>query len=275
MWSDYSSVPIVLRMVLMSYRWRAERSHARSQVLRHAVAGMTSRTTPVGLLVLALTSIIAIGCNAQTSAVFEALLDPAGTSLSSPVVGVVDPTDEPAVTDTWWPHPDRYSLILPAGWSGVAVLPDETDDLVALVLGTMPELGLRVQAVVSATGLRVSAIAADPSLAGDISPVLLVLAQPTDGLRAREIKQRVRAQIGALPGLASELVPLDVYLTTGKAVRFDYTIADPDLGELRVRSYLIRTGPEVYLVNFVAGAELAEAAETIFDQIAESLQFGL
>ena len=45
-----------------------------------------------------------------------------------------------------------------------------------------------------------------------------------------------------------------------EGVRFDYSIADPDLGELRVRSYLFRFGRRAYLVNFVASADLADDA---------------
>ena len=64
-------------------------------------------------------------------------------------------------------------------------------------------------------------------------------------------------------------------LPTAKGVRFDYTIDDPDLGELRVRSYLFRFGQHAYLVNFVASEDVADEAEAIFDQIADSLRFGV
>ncbi len=236
---------------------------------------MTSRTTPVGILVLVLAGLIAVGCSAPTNAVFQALLDPAGTPVSSPDVGATDPAALAAGTETWWPHPDGYAMDLPAGWSGAAIPDDQSDDLVAAVAVTMPGLAARMGEVLDGSEVRISAIAVAPVIEGQLPPVLLVLAESTEGMRAREVKTHVRDQIDSLPGLVSPIAPHDVVLNTAKAVRFDYTIDDPDLGELQVRSYLFRFGRQAYLVNFVAGAETAEEAEAIFDQIADSLRFGV
>ena len=160
------------------------------------MAGMTSRTTPVGIIVIALAGLIAVGCSASTSAVFQALVDPAGTVASSPEA---DPAVEPAATDqmeTWWPHPDDgYAMDLPPGWTGVAMDRGATSDLVDSFTATMPALGERIDAVLGGTRVRVSAIAANPAAEGLMSPVLLVLSQPTDGLKLREVKRQVATQI--------------------------------------------------------------------------------
>jgi len=76
------------------------------------LADMTSRT-PVGILVVALASLIALGCSAQTSAVFEALLEPASVPASPVEVAApsLDVVDAPG-TEVWWPHPDGYALAL-------------------------------------------------------------------------------------------------------------------------------------------------------------------
>ena len=236
---------------------------------------MTSRTTPVGILVLALAGLIAVGCSAPTNAVFQALLDPAGTPVSSPDVGAIDPAVDDSEVATWWPHPDGYAMDLPAGWSAMAVASDGTDELLAAMTAGLPDLGPRIAVVLDGSDVRVSAIAVPMTADGQISQVLLVLAQPTAGMRAREVKAHVREQITGLPGLVTPISPHDVVLNAAKGVRFDYTIVDDDLGELRVRSYLFRFGREAFLVNFIAGSDVAEEAEDLFDEIADSLRFGV
>jgi hypothetical protein len=237
---------------------------------------MTSRTTPVGILVIALAGLIAIGCSAPTTAVFQALLSPAGTNASLPEA---DPAVDGAAASSdvarWWPHPDGYAMFLPAGWSGVAVEAGQTDELIAAVAETMPGLSARVAGVLSGGKARVSAIAADPTAEGVVSPLMLVLAEPTDGKRGHVIKSDVRARISDLPGLIGPLAARDVVLPSAKGVRFDYSIDDPDLGELRVFSYLFRFGRQAYLVSFVSSADVAADAEDVFYTIADSLRFGV
>ncbi len=237
---------------------------------------MTSRTTPVGILVIALAGLIAIGCSAPTSAVFQALLDPGATAASSPEADpAADPAAESSESAMWWPHPDGYAMVLPAGWTGAAVGHDQSDELIAAIAQTMPGLGARMSDVLESSGARVSAFAVKRSVGDDPTPVLLVLAQPTDGRKAHAIKTDVRERIDGLPGRAGPTSAHDVELPTAKGFRFDYTIVDDDLGELRVFSYLFRFGRTAYLVNFVATADLADEAEVVFDDIARSLRFGV
>jgi len=236
---------------------------------------MTSRTTPVGILVIALAGLIVVGCSAPTNAVFQALLDPAGTATSSPEAEPADGAADGSDTSTWWQHPDGYVMVLPAGWSGMAVAASETDDLVDAVGRVMPGLGSRIDGVMDGSNLRVSAVAADSSAGGDVSPVLLVLAEPMNGRRYHAIKTDVYERISDLPGLSGALSPHDVRLPAAKGVRYDYTIADPDLGDIRVRSFLFRFDRSVYLVSFVASADVANDAGADFDLIVDSLRFGV
>jgi hypothetical protein len=237
---------------------------------------MMHRSTPVGILVLALAGLIAVGCSAPTTAVLQALLAPAAAPESSPAVSAADPAEVGTAAATWWPHPEGYAMELPAGWSSMAVASDQTDELIATVAISLPGLASRISGVIDGTQGRISAIAAGPVLEGGSALVLVVLAQPTEGRRAREVKSHVREQIAVLPGLTSQPISAhDVVLDTAEAVRFDYTIDDPDLGEMRVRSYLFRFGRQAYLVNFVASADVAEEAEVTFDEIADSLRFGV
>jgi hypothetical protein len=235
---------------------------------------MTSRTTPVGIIVIALLGLIAVGCSAPTSAVFQALVDPAGTAVSSPEA---DPAVDPATSSeikVWWKHPEGYAMILPAGWSGVAIDRSQSDELVASLSEAMPELGAKIEDVLEGTDAWISAIAADATADGDVAPVLVILAQPTNGRKPHAIKSDIRDRISRLPGISSPPSALDIALPSLNGVRFVYTIEDEDLGELRVFSYLFRAGHKAYLVNFVASADVAAEAEIVFYTIADSLRFG-
>jgi hypothetical protein len=235
---------------------------------------MTRRTTPVGVLVTALAGLFAMGCTAQTSAVFDALLAPAGDTLSASAsdssVATASTTDS-----SWWPHPDDgYAMVLPPGWTAVALADGQADALVDAIGASYPELAARIEGVLMTTDARASAVAADPDTSADVA-FLLVLAQPTDDRRGHEIKKWVRDQIGTLPGLTDGPYPHDARLPTAKGWAFDYTIEDPDIGQLRVRSYVFRFGSQAYYVNFIASGSATDSSEAIFDAIAASLRFGV
>lgn len=243
--------------------------------MRHPCRGMTSRTTPVGVLVLALAGIFGVGCSAQTSAVFEALLDSAGASASASAADTSGDAAQGGTSETWWPHQDGYDMDLPSGWFGVGVDRTQATRLIDAVGTSSPGLASRMTAVLGATTSRVSGIAGDPSVAST-GPVLVVLAQPRDGRRKHEVKLDVKRQIGELPGLAATPFVKDAGLPTAPpGWRFDYSITDEDLGPLRVRSYLFVYGNEAFLLNFVAPESIADDADSLFDAIAESIGFGV
>ena len=235
---------------------------------------MTSRITPVGIIVVALAGLIAVGCSAPTDAVFQALLDPAETTLSTPEVDPAESAAESSDDSTWWQHPSGYEMVLPAGWAGVAVEAEASDDFIQAVDESDAGLGERIEEVIGESDVQISAIAANGVIEGQVAPVLLVLAEPVAGRKNHVIKDDVYARLSDLPGLNGGLAPHDVRLPKAKGVRYDYTISDPALGEIRVRSYLFRWGKTVYLVNFVASADLADEAAPDFDSIQDSLQFG-
>lgn len=236
---------------------------------------MTSRTTPVGILVIALAGLIVVGCSsAPTNAVFQALLDPSGTAVSSPEAEPAESAADGSDTSTWWQHPRGYEMVLPAGWSGVAVADSESDALIAAIDAADPGLGDRIEAVVGNGDVHVSAIATNGSVEGKVSPLLLVLAEPKAGRKPAAIREDAYRRISDLPGLITPPAPHDVRLPKAEGVRYDYTIVDETLGEVRVRSFLIRLSRTVYLVNFVSSADLAAEAAADFDEIQNSLRFG-
>lgn len=240
---------------------------------------MTSRTTPVGVLVLVLASLFAVGCTAQTSAVFVALLEPIGVPASPAVADASTDDAEPvAANQVWWPHPDGYAMTLPASWSGIALSSSQSASLIAAIDATYPGVAERIEAVLGATKSRVTAVAADLAVTADggVAPLLVVVAQPTDGKRAHGVKTRVLEQISALPGIQGIPGRYDVRLPAGSGVRFEYTVIDPELGTLRAHSYLFRFGSQAYLISFVASQDaFDDNAEALFEAIAESLRFGI
>ena len=235
---------------------------------------MTSRTTPVGILVIALAGLIAIGCSAPTTAVFQALLDPAGTAVSSPEAEPADSAATSSDSSTWWQHPDGYEMVLPVGWRGVAVEAEDTTEIIDAVSAANPDLGSRIQSVIGSSELRVSAIATNGLIEGKVAPLLVVLAEPRGGRKWYVVKEDTWQRLSLLPGLSGGLAPHEYQLPSAKGVRYDFTIVDEDLGEIRVRSWLFKWGRSAYLVNFLVSAELANDANADFDAIQDSLQFG-
>jgi hypothetical protein len=232
---------------------------------------MTNRTSPVGVVVLLLASLIAAGCSAQTSAVFQVLVDPPA-SADAAVAGAASPD---MAGETWWPHPHGYAMTLPVGWAGVALDPARTGRLLDVLALERPDLVDRARLVLDASGAAVSSLAVDLSSEAVTRPFAIVLVQPTEGARARLVKSRVADAIAALPGIQGEPTRRDERLSDAQSVRFDYTIDDPELGALRVRSHLVRFGGQAYLVSFVAPAATFDAAGPDFEAIAGSIRFGI
>ncbi len=224
---------------------------------------------------MALAGFIAVGCSVPADAVFQALVGPAGTVASTPEAGPAELAVPGSEDPTWWQHPDGYEMVLPAGWFGVALAATETPGLIDAIDAANGGLGERIEAALGDSDVRVSAIAAGAAVEGSVSPALLVLAEPVAARKNGVIKADVLERISGIEGLSGTLAPHDVQLPEARGVRYDYSIVDPDLGEIRVRSLLFRYGGWVYLVNFVAAAELADGATTDFDEIMNSLKFGV
>jgi hypothetical protein len=226
------------------------------------------------MLVVALAGLSAFGCSAQTSAVFQSMVAPVVAPID-PAAPVATPSGLVEPEATWWPHPEGYAMILPVGWSGIAIDESRAGQLLAAVLATDPELAARIGAVLDSTDARISAIAAEASTIDGVGPLVIVLAQPTQDRGAHAVKSLVKEQIAGLPGLADGPFRDDVSLPSANGVQFEFTIADPTLGVLQVRALLFRFGSDAYLVSFVAPEAEFEAAEPIFEAIAESLRFGV
>jgi hypothetical protein len=236
---------------------------------------MTSRTTPVGILVVALAGLLAVGCSAQTGAVFDALLDARGAAGPASESNAASDAPQDPAEQTWWPHPEGYAMVLPSGLTGLALGGSEERQLLDAMADDSPALAARIVAVLGATDARISAVAGGRGTGVTLGPVLVVIAQPTGGRPAHAVKSLVKQQISDLPGLTAGPFRNDVTLPNAKAVRFEFSLDDPELGELMVRAYLLRFGSDAYLVTFVAPVDSFDAAEAVFEAIAQSLRFGV
>ncbi|MEX1295297.1 MAG: hypothetical protein AB1Z67_03905 [Candidatus Limnocylindrales bacterium] len=194
--------------------------------------------------------------------------------MSSPEAEPAEGAAPDSAPSTWWQHPDGYEMVLPAGWTGIAVDAQESSEIIDAIGAANPGLGDRIDQVLADTDLRVSAIATGAVVEGKVAPLLLVLAEPRSGRKWYVVKEDTNQRLAGLPGLRGDFSPHQYQLPSAEGVRYDFTIVDDDLGEIRVRSWLFKWGRSAYLVNFVVSADLADGAETDFDAIQDSLQFG-
>ena len=192
------------------------------------------------------------------------------TPEADPAYNVATGSDVP----TWWPHPDGYEMVLPAGWRGIAIEDEGTEDIVDAVIAANPELTEPIAEVVDASDLRISAIATSETIEGKVAPLMLVLAEPKAGRKWYAVKEDARERLGDLPGLDGRMTSNEYRLPSAEGIRYDYVILDEHLGEIFVRSWLFKFGPWVYIVNFVVSADLANDAGVDFDSIQDSLRFG-
>jgi hypothetical protein len=227
---------------------------------------MTRRPRFGGLL-LALVTLSAVGCSGQAGAALQAVLDAAPSASQA--------SEGESGSPTWWAHPHGYSMTVPDGWAAVDLEASSTEQLLAALGDQHPDATERIRAVLATTGARASAIAVDLGAGRDIPPLMIIVAQDASGIRPRQLKVQVEAQIASLPGLRSDPLRTDERRNGAGSVRFDYTLDDPDLGALRVSSSLFRYGGQAYVVSFVAPESAFDAARPDFELIASSLRFGI
>jgi hypothetical protein len=230
-----------------------------------------TRSSQLGVAIVALAALLAVGCSGQTGAVFLALLDP-----PAPLAGG-DPSGDATASEspTWWAHPHGYAMSLPAGWVALDLEVSSTDELLSALEDEQPGAAQRVRQVLATTGARGSMLAVDLGSDRDLPPIVLILAEDAAGIRPRQLKTLVEDQVASLPGIRAVPVRTDERRNDAGSVRFDYTIDDPDLGALRVRSSLYRYGGHAYVVSFIAPEAAFDAARSDFEIIAASLRFGI
>jgi hypothetical protein len=229
-----------------------------------------TRSSSVGVVILALAALLTAGCSGQTGAVFQALLDAPQVASGS---GGSDA--EPSGSPTWWAHPHGYAMSLPAGWAAIDIDAPSADQLLAALADEDPGAAERVRDVLALTGARGSMVAVDRGDDRDVPPLMIVVAVDAAGIRPRQLKVLVADRIAGLPGLRDAPIRTDERRNEAGSVRFDYTIDDPDLGALRVSSSLYRYGGQAYVVSFLASESSFDAARSDFELIAASLRFGI
>jgi hypothetical protein len=232
-----------------------------------------TRRSALSVASLLLAGLIVGGCSAESSAVFQALLEPPPAASGEAPAGEADATLSGA--STWWAHPHGYAMSLPPGWVAIDLDASSTEQLLSALGTTFPGVEQRIRDVLAATGARGSMLAVDLGADPDAPPVMIVVARETGGVRPRQMKALVEEELASLPGLRGTPLRTDERRNDAGSLRFDYAIDDPDLGSLRVRSSLYRYGGQAYIVSFVAPESELDAARSDFDAIAASLRFGI
>jgi hypothetical protein len=232
-----------------------------------------TRRTLLSVASLLLSGLILTGCSAESSAVFQALLDPPPAASGEGSSG--EPGSTLSSVSTWWAHPHGYAMSLPPGWVAIDLDASSTEQLLSALGTTFPGVAQRIRDVLSATGAQGSMLAVDLGADPDAPPVMIVVARDTGGIRPRQLKALVEEELSRLPGLRGTPMRTDERRNDAGSLRFDYAIDDPDLGALRVRSSLYRYGGQAYIVSFVAPESELDEARPDFEAIVASLRFGI
>jgi hypothetical protein len=103
-----------------------------------------------------------------------------------------------------------------------------------------------------------------------------VLIQPSAGLPLDLVGTVVEQLVNRIPGVTASATKAKVNLPSGDAIRMDYQVQPAGGGALiSLRTFVIVKGDQTYLVTFTAGADLFSAQQPTFDEMVNSLRFGV
>lgn len=172
-------------------------------------------------------------------------------------------------------NPDGYSMTMPAGWTAIAVGPDDMALLLNLLGTSSPDLASLVQNILDLTHGRPSMVGADlrdTSLA--VPPNVTVLIQPSLGLSLDLVAPVVEQVVNRIPGVTGGSTNQKVTLPSGDAVRIDYQVQPASGGAtISLRTFVIVRGSQTFLFTFTAASDRFADQQTTFDEMINSLSF--
>lgn len=233
---------------------------------------------PVRLGVALLAMSVLAGCSSGAGAILDTLLAaPVPTASPGTEPGPADSTASPSAVrhGVWFSHRDGYAMQLPPGWVAAAVDPADMELALGAIGLTDPGLAPLVRDFLETNSLRVSMLAADLSLGAEVPPLIVVLSQPSRGMRAGQVAARAGEAIARLPLLTGSVTRSEEALPTGDFVRFDFRLEHAVTGPLLVRCHVMRFGGSAFLVALAAPPPLFESASSSFALILQSLRFGV
>jgi hypothetical protein len=234
---------------------------------------------PLALAVLALMAGVVAGCSSPAGAALRAIVaapDETATPASTAAAATQAPgaTDDPDAT-TWFTHRAGYAMAVPPGWLATAMTSAQVDLVADALLESHPELAHAVREALEASGLRVSMLGIDLSSVAVVPPLVVVLSQPTDGMRLGQVAGRLGEAIATLPGLDGPPARSEAPGPTGVAIRFDFRLEHEGIGAVLVRCQVFRFAGSAYVVAVAASEPQFQAASPTFEAILSSLRFGV
>jgi len=166
---------------------------------------------------------------------------------------------------------------MPAGWTATAVGPDDVGLLLTLLGASNPDLATLVRNILDLTHARASMVGGDlRDSSARVPPNVTVLIQPSAGLPLDLVGIVVEQLVNRVPGVTGTATKAKVNLPSGDAIRMDYQVQPAGGGGLiSLRTFVIVKGDQTFLVTFTAGADLFSAQQPTFDEMVNSLRFGI
>jgi hypothetical protein len=167
-------------------------------------------------------------------------------------------------------------MTIPAGWNATAVGPDDIDLLLTLLGASNPDLATLVRDILNLTRARASMVGGDlRDSSARVPPNVTVLIQPSAGLPLDFAGTVVEQLVNRVPGVTASATKTKVNLPSGDAVRMDYQVQPAGGALISLRTFVIVKGDQTFLVTFTAGANLFSAQQPTFDEMVNSLRFGV
>lgn len=170
---------------------------------------------------------------------------------------------------------DGYSLSVPSGWTALDLSTEDGLALADAVASVDPTLGSLGRLGLEQSGARLSMVAVDLFAAstGEDGPGIVVATMRTRGMDKAAARTMVEELLEQAP-LASEVDHTVVGLPAGDAHRYDAVIVGETV-TLRLQVHVFRVGGDSFVVAAVAPEAQFDAARPAFDEVVQSLRFGV
>ena len=166
---------------------------------------------------------------------------------------------------------------MPAGWNATAVGPNDIELLLTLLGASNPDLATLVRNILDLTHARASMVGGDlRDSSARVPPNVTVLIQPSAGLPLDLVGTVVEQLVNRIPGVTASAAKAKGEPAVGDAIRMDYQVQPAGGGGLiSLRTFVIVQGSQTFLVTFTAGSDLFSAQQPTFDEMVNSLRFGV
>jgi hypothetical protein len=202
---------------------------------------------------------------------------PPSPSPTPPPTPTPSPSPTVAPTSFVFTSNDGYAMTIPAGWTATAVGPDDIGLLLSVLGASNPDLANLVRSILDLTHARASMVGGDlRDASAKVPPNVTVLIQSSGGLPLELVGTVVEQLVNRVPGITGSAAKAKVNLPSGDAIRLDYQVQPSGGGGLiSLRTFVILNGSQAFLVTFTAASDRFSDQQPIFDEMVNSLRFGV